>query len=455
MLANRMTDDSSETKDIPANQSSEPHVVVCCPSCKTKFAVEGSLIAAYEVPKFHCSRCDLVFQIAPAKREEHLASAPQENPRRWVLADGSDHKASNPFSQPRPQASALKPTDFTLGEAATQSASEPSQAFAPLEERAGLSLLGLRPSAGPALSSAFTRQEALTKPAQTSSNTNTPLDATDEEQTELDPFSLFDTPGAQQKTVTETAPPVEQPIIQVEHTAPLPSAVLRKQDLQDGSKPAQRQDAVPTANAPVAQRVPVSRRASRALHMAISKLSVRNQGLAYLSLPVIALLAFFCVVSYASTLMPRTMGTVLHSTVPSILTGKVAQLPPANLLVQEVSIEFEKTQSKELIPVVRGVIYNSGTSAIEDILVEALGFDVQGDVVIRSQAPLRSALTREKISDLPLATVKKFQTSLSGRNSTIDAGERVAFSVALLSDAVVTPQVAYFSARIFSVGARR
>jgi hypothetical protein len=153
--------------------------------------------------------------------------------------------------------------------------------------------------------------------------------------------------------------------------------------------------------------------------------------------------------------MPRTTDVVLRSTVPSVLTGKVAQLPPSALLVQEVSIDFEKTQSKETIPVVRGVIHNSGNSSVEDVLVEALGFDAQGELVIRAQAPLRSALTREKISDLPLATVKKFQTSLSGRNSTIDSGEQVAFSVALLSDASIAPQVAYFSARIFSVGAAR
>jgi hypothetical protein len=189
--------------------------------------------------------------------------------------------------------------------------------------------------------------------------------------------------------------------------------------------------------------------------LALSKLSVRNQGLVYLSLPVIALFAFFCVLSYASTLIPRTTDVVLQSVVPSILTGKVAKLPSSALSVQEVSIEFEKTQSKETIPVVRGVIHNSGNANVRDVLVEALGFDAQGELVVRAQAPLRSALTREKISDLPLATVKKFQTSLSGRNSTIESGEHVAFSVALLSDSIIAPQVSYFSARIFSVGATR
>lgn len=457
MLANRMTDDSSETKDIPVDQSSEPHIVVGCPSCKTKFAVESSLIAAYEVPKFHCSRCDLVFQLTPANREKQLTQESSANSRRWVLADGGESKTANPFSQPRLQASALKPTDFTLGEATDRAQPESRPQFAPLEERAGLSLLGLRPSAGAALSSAFTRQEAVSQPVQPNSTTPAPAGSVGDQQTELDPFALFDAPGSRpQTTIPTPSKPVEQQSPQAPQTAlPVATPPQSKQEPLERNKPTQRQEISTTEGSPATPKASVGRRIAQGLRRATARLSVRNQGLVYLSVPVVALFAFFCVVSYASTLMPRTMDWALRSTVPSLLTGKVAQLPPTSLLVQEVSIDFEKTQSKEVIPVVRGVIHNSGNLNIGEVLVEALGFDAQGELVVRAQAPLRSALTREKISDLPLATVKKFQASLSGRNSTIDSGEKVAFSVALLNEAVIAPQVAYFSARIFSVGGSR
>ena len=49
---------------------SEPSVVIPCPSCDTKFAVESSLIAAVETPKFHCSRCDAVFGM-PSNLAKH------------------------------------------------------------------------------------------------------------------------------------------------------------------------------------------------------------------------------------------------------------------------------------------------------------------------------------------------------------------------------------------------
>jgi len=35
--------------------------VIQCPNCHTKFAVETSQIESYELPRFHCSRCDNVF----------------------------------------------------------------------------------------------------------------------------------------------------------------------------------------------------------------------------------------------------------------------------------------------------------------------------------------------------------------------------------------------------------
>jgi hypothetical protein len=162
-----------------------------------------------------------------------------------------------------------------------------------------------------------------------------------------------------------------------------------------------------------------------------------------------------CVLSYAARLAPRSVDSLLATTVPSFVTGKVPHIPPSELHIQEVSLEFEKTQSREILPVVRGTVHNTSEATIKDITIEALGFNSSGEVVVRAQAPLRSALAREKISDLPLETVKKFQTSLSARNSSIARGEKVAFTVALLSDAGVDNEIAFFSARVFSVGESR
>jgi hypothetical protein len=180
--------------------------------------------------------------------------------------------------------------------------------------------------------------------------------------------------------------------------------------------------------------------------------SQRNRGLARLTLPLLATLAGLTVIGYSARLIPETIGSTFEAVVPSVISGKISRLPPPELRVQELTLGVERTLSKESIAVVRGYVVNSGDKKIGDITIEALGFNRRGDVVVSAKAPLRSALAREKIADLPLATVKKFQTALSASTSTIAASEKVPFTIALIADGTAPGEIAYFSARIFSVG---
>jgi len=163
-------------------------------------------------------------------------------------------------------------------------------------------------------------------------------------------------------------------------------------------------------------------------------------------------------VGYVASFAPKTIDAALQAVVPSIIDGSAAQLPPSELSVQDISLEFVKTQSREGLGVVRGVVHNDSGSTLNDVRLEALGFDDRGQIVVRAQAPLRSALAREKVSDLSLATVRKFQESLSASSSKIASGERVAFTIALLDSSsgegmpIDLSQVRYYSARVFSVG---
>lgn len=472
MLANRMTDDSSdsnESKKSPHEHSSEPHVVVACPSCKTRFAVESGLIASYETPKFHCSRCDLVFQLTHSPKHALGAQTQAHNlpdtAQRWVLSDDAPQRASNPFSQPRPDASVLKPSDFTLGEATQQRPSNTRLPFAPLEERAGLSLLGLRPSAGQAISSSVTRlatvgqnQAPIQHPA-----TVPPSGKPAAEERNSDPFSLFDPPSSASTPQSplgssEPTPPATQSL-----KSPLPAATAQ---VATPAPPPQkhtstRAESLDTAEplsrstGGTAARMSLPSRVSHISSRLLNRLSVRNRGLVQMGLPVALLFATCCVTSYVTSFAPRTSDSFFRAIVPSLITGKVAVLPPAELQVQDVTIDFEKTQSKETIPVIRGVVQNSGAAHVEDVLIEALGFNSHGEIVTRAKAPLWSALGREKIGDIPLTTVKKYQASLRAPSATIRGGERVAFTVALLSEPIAQQDIAYFSARIFSVGRSR
>jgi len=149
------------------------------------------------------------------------------------------------------------------------------------------------------------------------------------------------------------------------------------------------------------------------------------------------------------------MDSLFGSIVPGFVSGRTSHLPPAELSVQDLNLNMERTQSKETIPVIRGVVSNASERTFEDVSIEALGFNSKGELLVRARAPLRSALSREKVSDLSLETVKKFQSALSARDASIKAGEKVAFSIALFVEDAAPEEVTYFSARVFSVGGER
>ena len=435
MLPNKKMDSVNEITHEAA-PTTEPHVVVACPTCRTKFAVESTLVASFETPRFHCSRCDAVFELGAPLRSPQ-PTAPSQQPR-WVLTDdiANSTTANDLINQTSPsRETTLKTTDFSLG----AMAEEPTIPQHLEETRPGLSLLGLRFSPKHLSPTAITHKEALAGEASPLSQSSGNATATTTE-ANSDVFSLFDTPSSESKTT----PRVEAPPT-TDRQAPTKDEPRATPPHSAGSTPTS------------VERAPRGQRSNAWL----GRLSPRSQSLTILSSPILATLALLATVGYSTYLAPRTVDTILGALTPSFISGDAAQLPPPELSVHGVSIEFAKTQSQERVGIVRGVVQNASAGSLDDVRLEALGFDEQGEIIARSQAPLRSALAREKVSDLSLATVKKFQESLSARSATINPGEQVAFTIALLDaqtpsgNAPISPadlkKIKFFSARVFSV----
>ncbi len=443
-----------------ALQSSEPHVVVACPSCRTKFAVEGSLVASFETPRFHCSRCDAVFELAEST-QPHRSAVQSSGDRRWVLAEEAaaasqgNHTRAHSAAQPT-----LKATDFSLGSApsADVAPQTPFALFPPHNERPGLSLLGLSKSP----------THTATPPEQHHAEPigfvrRTPPVSVEEVSQSIasDPFSLFDDPTAPVAPSSTAAPVPPRPLTPppVTKSSPVGERTAAPAPAATAPTTPRNLDASDPRQAPAPRAMP---NGGRALKSTLSRLSIRTRSLTYLSAPIVVLLGLLATIGYSAYFTPRTLDAVLQAVTPSFISGSSSRLPPSELSVQDISLEFVKTQSREGLGVVHGVVYNGSSNPLDDVRLEALGFDDRGQIVVRAQAPLRSALAREKVSDLSLATVRKFQESLSASSSKIAAGERVAFAIALLnakdsqefqsSVPVDLSQVRYFSARVFSVG---
>ncbi len=406
-------------------ESTSPHLVICCPCCRTKFAVESSTVASLEVPRFHCSRCDTVFLLQEPTESPSRGAAPgiDSGSARWVLADPAK-TIENEDSVPAPtQVSALRPNEFSLGVGRWEAEPVPQEAAPP----------------------------ATTKPQTTTTESismRSGLSLLDQGQTNLDsqrPAGGF---------AASTAPRTQLPSTKVNHRAenPLRSSSSATVIPEPASLSEENQETL----------AKMGREAETGiLRRLAQRLSPRSRGLIKLAIPPLASLMVLLLVSYSARISPRSTGSLLELVTPSTISEIVPQLPPNELTIRDLSLKFVRTPSRETVAVVSGKLFNASSKALEDVTLEARGFNERGETVIAAKAPLRSALGNEKVSDLERETIVKFQHALGGKDSSIAAGESVPFSVALLTpnDADETsdgnssrlPTIKFFSARVFSV----
>ena len=180
-----------------------------------------------------------------------------------------------------------------------------------------------------------------------------------------------------------------------------------------------------------------------------------------MSAPILATLVVVMGLSYCARLSPQSIDTLISYGTPSFIRESTQTLPPSALGVKNLRLSFKKTRNKEVVAIVSGTVSNESSKKFDDVELEVLGFNERGQIIASSRAPLRSALANEKIAELSLDAVKRFQTALAAKDRSITGREAVPFAAALLDgrqlqgdsdNADVDPsQVRYFSARIFSI----
>lgn len=463
--------------DAPA-----PHIVVVCPSCKTSFAVETAAVAALETPRFHCSRCDDIFVMKDAPSDLLPLGGVQVQS---ITSPGAQTRHSAARGRAPLPESLIKTSDFSLGN--TASTSQPfheadSSPWTEQPSRSELSLLNKRVddpleteySAGQSTEwedSFSTRQDdedelhqdieevPPTKPREVSAPSRSGFLVASEprQPTGHAPssrqFVLADPPpvlGLQAEQV-ETKSAIQQPRpgplknSQPPTPTPQPKPQSPKTETYRPSPSAARRGDNATVDASTPQ----------------GRFSIRTQGLISMCTPIIGTVALLLGISYCARLSPHSIDALAQVVTPSFIQEPSIALPPRALVVKDLRLSLEKTRNKEIVPIARGVIANDSTRSFDDVELEVIGFNARGEIIASSRAPLRSALNSEKVSNLPLDAVRRYQTSLAAKSSLIGGQERVPFAIALLDSRHPSKEgelvefdpseLRYFSARIFSV----
>ena len=486
-----------------------PHIVVACPSCKTSFAVETAAVAALETPRFHCSRCDDVFVLKD--------SASDTRPGPLQVQSLTRNNASS-FSRTAPvtnravnQESLIKPSDFSISAPSYSqpsysqpsysqpshsqpshsqpshsqpshsqpSHSQPSHSQPSHSQPSTYSAPSALGVAAPKAASPNNAQSVSQIRPTTEETSNGQQSTTKSSPTPRSELSLLSQGflDAEDSSESETIPaqsstPIEATIapvlapVTINHTEePSPRKFVLSDPTPQPSKPVQAKIESPTTEAyrPTPPRRPETVQTDLASVAAQGRrFSPRTQGLISMSLPILGVMVALLGLSYTARISPQSIDALANAALPSFAKESVFHLPPSKLSVRNISFKFKKTRSKETIGVVTGSITNETGKSIVGVEVEALGFNDRGEIVLSSRAPLRSALGNEKITDLSLETVRRFQSSLNAREASIAPKETIPFTVALVDnrgetgdetedDSLDLSKVKYFSARIFSV----
>lgn len=480
------------SSDSVGFEAPAPHIVVVCPSCKTSFAVETATVAALETPRFHCSRCDDIFIMkdAPADmlplggvqvqsivqqpgvvhrnvNQRNRSPLPESSIKASDFSLGSSSSTPKPFIEPNfdltPEPPLTTRSEFSL---LSQSLEDSSVEEAPVSNESAVEITSMWQEPTRVESASTPAAAPIPQPVRSNGFVVTPTEMRTEPLSSRQ-FVLSDpaptlpdhamtrpahgmtrTQGKEQNTPIEAPTKVEPTILAQPARAIAPQTIA------------------PQTIAPQTteryQPAPQPRRGEpqRSSSSEPRRFSARTQSLISMSVPLLGSLAALLGISYCAQMSPQSIDSLFNYATPKIFTESVQTTPPSALGVKNLRLSFQKTRNREFLPVITGTVVNDSGRAFQSVELEVIGFNERGEIIASSRAPLRSSLGNEKIAELSLDMVARYQNTLAAKDNSIKAREAVPFTVALMNARQVDDsssnefdpsKVKYFSARIFSI----
>ncbi|MCO6431258.1 MAG: zinc-ribbon domain-containing protein [Deltaproteobacteria bacterium] len=406
-------------------------MIIQCPKCKTKFSVSSELVAGYELPRFHCSRCDNVFDLDTKSEltienrdiglasEKRLSSVPSPAPLQ-----------SPAPAEPPPQATQVKTFMQEESEEQESLTAVPSQ---PQEPRSLQIPRAFDSTFTPAAPHEPRRQESIEQLPFSFSG------GSDETYSEQDSFDL-----AQEQESSEmpfgisigSNPKQDFTLVNPGTTPPLFS---KEFDLPQAPhhSPEAAADMVPDfpgVGISIPDHLPSRYTPWRSFFT--------------IATPMLVVLALLAGVSYYLVKSP----TFAHAFINSI-SASAPKFPPAALHITNLRFKKIILDSGESVYAVVGKVRNNSNQAFKEVTLEGLAFGANGHLIAQSKVSAGATLVDARMKSFPVETLRELQAAPSGKNYELAPGKSQDFLVALLDAPKGTDpsKAAYFSARIHSV----
>lgn len=387
----------------------EPKTIVQCPSCQAKYALDSGAVSAIPNPRFHCSRCDNVFEmqaqtgLPPAK---HLKLSKQ---------------AAAPTPEPEVNSSV---EDFDFEEFSGAEDSAESMHYEP------------------------TPEPTTENPAPVST-TFAPTPASPPR------WSLTDAP--QPSTINQPPPPVARAEasartlnIPRKFQSGLVSAPHEAQDKKPSFQTSFSFDRPRTNAAELPQEQPLREPVAPRSKISLPKLRpARNGHSPWLNLmgfasPILVLLAIMAGLSFYLISHPQTAAKLSLA----IFKG-LPRTAPDGLLVEKVNFKPITLDNGDMVYLISGQVVNNSEETLRDVKVEGLAFDKHGNLIEKLLTHSGTTLGKTRVQSLSTEMINNLQSAKVSKLGPLQPGQKQDFAIALMNPDV--SKANYFSARIYSV----
>lgn len=422
------------------------NVIIQCPKCQTKFSVSSELISELELPRFHCSRCDNVFDMDPrtsANFEDSDINQASEQPNHDPNDDTRNDYEDLPSVPEIPQYNADIDKD-TMEFDASKNASTMEINREDLKKlNSSLDIPFERPS---------DKKEAA-KPGEPNFQSR-----------ELN-FTIPATPKSLEIPKTYSpAKPVSAPIENInDEIANLykpedPKVEQLSMNLKTDSLASKKEDESmpygitfgdPLSNDPVGEEenlLPPSFMPQPAPRPSVLRSSWA--GLTIFFMPIALTLACACVLSIMLMKTPN-----LAEALAGNIGISLPKFAPPGLYIENVKFNKIALDNGENIYTISGKVKNTSTEKFKTIILEGFAFDRAGQILNSTQANAGSGLSETRIRSLNAEMIKTMQASKASKKFELVPNADQSFLLVLdnannkgdLNDAE------FFSARIYSV----
>lgn len=407
--------------------SQEEKVIIQCPKCQTKFSVSSEMISELELPRFHCSRCDNVFDMDPrtsASFEESDIAAAVAAADTTSAVDAPPQKEENDETE---VAQLENARTMEINKDTLAQISDIIKANAPVEEE----------ESDPQDSSEQTPVFSLDIP---SSYQPAPPDsiarAISQDSQEVSPSAKQLSMNLTSQSESASGDEYSMPYGVTIGNSYEKFASEREVSRQDNPVLEELPDPLPDNSEGVIEHLP-----------RFDKFPTVPRQPGGASLIVTPILLTLFLAGILSFVVARSPG--IAETVAGHLGAPLAKFPPTGIYMEEIKFHNLALESGETVRVISGTVKNDSDKSVKNVVVEGFAFGKDGSILESVRVNAGTGFDAGKAAKLSLEEIRN--NKIRGKNADLPPNSKTHFVIPLSEQNNTAAKPEFFSARIHSV----